>query len=270
MPEFTDKIDFDALDNQPLQEVFKKALKLFENQVHLTGIELGFVDEQGNINMSEFTIYEQEEKMRQRQNILEIAESKKILAHGVDETKVGLQGLADIIIQGYIKARETRLGQVVFAGPLRPQRKDEEYLDYIAESSGDYAPYYIILDPVIEKYRIEHEISGQKVLMPGFYKAQSVGKKKWGLPYQYHNAFLVPTEQDREFLIAKIEEAVMLLKISPEYGEIMLNKIITYNEFIQAKEQVCLLKIDEDETEADKMNRKVLNLSCKIFIEQAI
>ena len=202
--------------------------------------------------------------------ILEIAESKKILAHGVDETKVGIQGLADILIQGYIKSRDTKFGQISFAGPLRPQRKDEEYLDYITASSGDYAPFFIILDPVIEKFRVEHEIEGIKIIMPGFYKGQKVGEGKWGLPQEYHAAYLVPSEENRKFLISKIEQALEESKITEDYAKLTIGKIITYFEFIQAKKEVCLLKLDQGKTESELIGAKVLNLSCRIFVEQAI
>ncbi|MFH1092928.1 MAG: HD domain-containing protein [Candidatus Omnitrophota bacterium] len=270
IPVFIDKIDLNGIENKPLREVFKRALQLFERQVYLTGRELGLINKQGKINKEGYRIYEQEEKQRQKKMILEIGNSKKVLAYGVDESKVGLQGLADILIQGYVKARKTKSGYVIFAGPLRPQRVDEQYFDYIAESSGDYGPYYVILDPAIENIRIEHKIGEKKIIMPGFYKARKVGIGTWGLPYKYHGAYLVPTEKDRQFLIKKIEQALKQSRINMDYAKQITQKIITYFEFIQAKEEVCLLKVEQGDTESEMIRKKVLNLSCKIFVEQAI
>ncbi len=270
MPAFTDKIDFNSIEDGKLREIFKDAGKLLKKQVYETGTDLGLIDKQGQINAEEYEMYELEEQLRQKNLILTIAEGKKILAHGVDETKVGLQGLADIMIQGYIKSRETNFGRISFAGPMRPQKKDERYLDYITESSGDYGPFYIILDPVIEKFRIEHEIDGRKFLIPGFYKAEQIDKDTWGLPYKYHRAYLVPEERDRQFLIGKLKQAVAQSKVDPDYAKQVMAKIITYFEFIQAKKQICLLKVEQPETEPELVSKKVLNLSCQAFIEQGI
>ncbi len=270
MPAFTDKIDFNSIENKELREIFKNALNLFEKQVYETGIALGLIDKQGQIIAEEYEMYELEEKLRQKNMILAIAEEKNILAHGVDENKVGLRCLADIMIQGYIKSRETQLGPISFAGPMRPQRKDEKYFDYIAESSGDYGPFYIILEPRIEKLRIEHEINGRKFLIPGFYKAEQVDKGKWGLPYKYHRAYLVPEERDRQFLIEKLEQAAEQSKIDADYAKEVMAKIITYFEFIQAKEEAVLLKAEECDTAPEMISKNVLNLSCRRFIGQAI
>lgn len=270
IPAFVSKIDLSSLEDQSMRHVFERAIELFEDQVYITGKKLGFMDEAGKINKQQHELYLLEEQLRQEQMILEIAQTKKLLAHGVDMTKVGTAGLADILVNGYIKARDTKFGQVVFAGPLRPQEEDEEYMDYIAESSGDYGPYYIILDPVIEKLRIEEEIDGEKILLPGFYKAEQVAEDKWGLSNKYHAAYLVPKEEDRNYLIEKIELAVVQSKMDAANAKMIISKIITYFEFVQAKEAVCMLKLDQENAEAQYIGKKVHNLSCPLFVEQAI
>ena len=106
--------------------------------------------------------------------------------------------------------------------------------------------------------------------MPRFYEAQKVEKDKGGLPQEYHAAYLVPTEENKQFLIKKNEQALLQGKITGVQEKLIISKIITYFEFIQAKKEICLLKLDQEDTEFEFIGKKVLNLSCRIFVDHSI
>ena len=85
-------------------------------------------------------------------------------------------------------------------------------------------------------------------------------------PYQEHTI----RRYDKFRLIGKLEEAVARSKINAEYAKQIIAKIVTYFEFIQAKKQTCLLKLEQGDAEAKMISQKVLSLSCQIFLEQGI
>jgi len=235
VPEFIDKINLKAIKNKELRRIFKQAITLFSQEKDKTGIELGLLDGKKQIDKQEHKLYQTEESLRERKLILEVAKKRKFIAHGIDETKGGIKNLSDILTQKYIKANHAELGKITFAGALRPQGKDEIYLDYITESSGDYGPFYIILNPrfIKEFKRAEIEVDGKKFLLPGFYSAKKIKKNKWGISHVYHQAYLVPIEKDRGYLIKKLEQAVESSEITREYRDQVKSKIITYFEFLK-------------------------------------
>jgi len=245
IPEFTKKIDFSIVKNKKLREVFEKAVEILEQELHTIGKDLEILDHKGKVHEQQSLQYEWEEKVRQKKPVLTLAEKKGIIAHGVWEGKEGLSGLADIIIKKYIKARETKFGMVNFAGPLRLQRKNEDFNDYQAESSGAYDPYFVILDPRIERRKVRAEIAKRRILLPGFYRAIALthlGPDIWGIPESYHLAYLVPSRVDRDFIVEKLKVELALGNLHEKYVLEAYSKIITYREFLKIDGNIDQIK----------------------------
>lgn len=228
VPYFIAKINIDQIENEYIKDLFTRTIELFDQQLLITLKDL-------EIGPQQRIQYEWEEKCRLNPEILRVAEKNNLIAHGISREKGGLDGLFDIIQKGYIKAKLTDWGMTVFAGLLRPQKSDENHDDYQAESPGDYKPFYVILDPVVNDFRIRQEIAKRKVILPGFYRAMPIAQDNWGLGSEFHIAYLVPANSDRQRLTRKMRQSVQDGKIDTDVALKAIAKIITYDEFLAKK-----------------------------------
>jgi hypothetical protein len=132
----------------------------------------------------------------------------KVLAHGVGRGG-GIEVLLNIMLEGRINSSPD--GRSYFAELNFPLK--------------GYGPYYAVLDST--KMREDNIIPDSDAI-----------SCKGDLPADYHSYYIVPSENEKEFLIKGLSEAVERnlsvsgRAISEEYAEAIVSKLKTYEEFI--------------------------------------
>ena len=118
--------------------------------------------------------------------------------HGVENLKGGIRTVFNIMLEGVLRATWT--GALIDGMP-----------EYVA---GPHGPYYVILDP-------------------SFLSTTKAGNRMGLWSEEAQIAFLVPQEEDRQFLDKGLKKAVERGYITEEEKLRALQKVITYDEFIQ-------------------------------------
>ncbi len=234
-PFFISRINVDEIKNKYMRDLFIRTIRMFNHQMLRTLNELNFLDEIGTIYPEQRKQYEWEEKCRLNPKVLRLAEKNNIIAHGVISEKGGRASLLGIIKQGYIKAKPTEVGMTVFAGLLRPQRSGEDYDDYQAESPGPFGPYYVLLDPIVNNLRLTKVFAKRKVILPGFYQGRLIDGVNYGIKDDFHLAYLVPANTDRQYIADKLSKLVQNNELDMNIAWEAISKIITYDEFLALK-----------------------------------
>jgi hypothetical protein len=133
-----------------------------------------------------------------------LTHGKLLPAHGVEKAKGGLKTLLNIILEGVILSR--------WWGPLG----DKEIGNDPSIFSGPHGPFYIILDST----QINQDNTNIRL-------------KHRMIDSDFHVAYLVPKQENKDQLVKALSKAVVLKIINKSEEELALKKIITYDDFLK-------------------------------------